>query len=84
MNEVLIGSITLFAGSFEPVGWMFCDGRLLSPSQYQQLCSIISNTYGGDGQTTFALPNLPPVAAVGGKRTLRYIINLHGAYPSRP
>jgi microcystin-dependent protein len=59
-----IGQIGLFAGNFEP-GWMIADGRLLAISEYSALFSIIGTTYGGDGQTTFALPDLRGRVAVG-------------------
>ena len=48
----------MFAGSFAPAGWMTCDGQLLPISEYDTLFNLIGTTYGGDGQTTFALPNL--------------------------
>jgi len=48
----------MFAGNFAPAGWNFCDGSLLQISQYSALFNLIGTTYGGDGQTTFALPNL--------------------------
>ena len=53
-----IGQITMFGGNFEPVGWKFCHGQLLSTSEYQALFSILGTIYGGDGRTTFALPDL--------------------------
>lgn len=53
-----VGLITVFAGNFAPVGWFPCDGRLLAISEYDVLFNLIGTTYGGDGQTTFALPNL--------------------------
>jgi microcystin-dependent protein len=53
-----IGEIRMFAGNFEPAGWMFCNGQLLPISEYEALFNLIGTTYGGDGQTTFALPNL--------------------------
>lgn len=53
-----IAQITLFAGNFEPVGWKFCHGQLLSTSQYEALFSILGTIYGGDGRTTFGLPDL--------------------------
>lgn len=56
--EPLIGSIMMFAGDFAPQGWALCDGQLLPISQNQALFSIIGTTYGGDGKTTFALPDL--------------------------
>lgn len=53
-----IGEIRLFAGTFAPVGWHLCDGSLLSISQNEALFTLIGTTYGGDGQTTFGLPDL--------------------------
>lgn len=54
----LLGEIRLFAGNFAPLGWAFCDGRELSIAQNTALFSLLMNTYGGNGQTTFALPDL--------------------------
>jgi microcystin-dependent protein len=48
----------MFGGSFAPAGWMFCDGQLLPISENDALFTLIGTTYGGDGQETFALPNL--------------------------
>jgi len=56
--EEMIGVIKMFAGNFAPRGWALCDGQLLSISQYSALFSILGTTYGGDGRTTFALPDL--------------------------
>lgn len=53
-----LGEIILFAGKSAPSGFLPCDGRLLSVTQYQILFSLIGTTYGGDGRTTFALPDL--------------------------
>lgn len=64
-DEGLIGEIRLFAGTFEPRNWAFCDGRLMSIAENEALYTIIGTTYGGDGQTTFALPDLRSRAAVG-------------------
>lgn len=58
MDEAFIGTIMMFGGSFAPKGWALCNGQLLPISQNQALFSILGTTYGGDGQTTFALPNL--------------------------
>lgn len=58
MLDPFIGSIVLFAGSYAPRGWAFCDGQLLAINTNQALYSILGNTYGGDGRTTFALPDL--------------------------
>ena len=56
--EGTLGEIKGFAGNFAPRGWAYCDGQLLSISQNQALFSILGTTYGGDGRTTFALPDL--------------------------
>ncbi|MCW3786698.1 phage tail protein [Plebeiibacterium sediminum] len=57
-QEAMIGEIRMFAGNFAPRGWALCDGQLLSISQNTALFSILGTTYGGDGRTTFALPDL--------------------------
>ncbi|MFK7797785.1 MAG: phage tail protein [Aureispira sp.] len=56
--DPFIGEIKLFAGNFAPRAWAFCDGQLLPISQNSALFSILGTTYGGDGRTTFALPDL--------------------------
>jgi microcystin-dependent protein len=58
MNDGFIGEVRLFAGNFAPRSWAFCDGQLLAISANSALFSIIGTTYGGDGRTTFALPDL--------------------------
>ncbi|ACL59739.1 phage tail protein [Methylobacterium nodulans] len=58
MSEPFIGEIILFAGNFAPRGWAFCNGQILSIAQNTALFSILGTTYGGNGQTTFALPDL--------------------------
>src|SRR5688572_5350285 len=58
MSEPFIGEIIMFAGNFAPRGWAFCSGQLLSIAQNTALFSILGTTYGGNGQTTFALPDL--------------------------
>ncbi len=58
MGTPYIGEIRMFAGNFAPRGYAFCDGRILAISQYDVVFNLIGTTYGGDGQTTFALPNL--------------------------
>ena len=58
MGEQLLGSIMLFAGNFAPRQWAFCDGQLLAISSNDALFSILGTTYGGDGRTTFGLPDL--------------------------
>lgn len=57
MSEVFIGSIQPFGFDFAPRGWMICNGRLLSIAQYDALFALIGTTYGGDGVTTFAIPD---------------------------
>ncbi len=58
MGEPYVGEIRMFGGSFPPSGWMFCDGALLPISENETLFNLIGTTYGGDGQSTFALPDL--------------------------
>src|SRR5689334_1220833 len=58
MSQPYVGEIRIFAGNFEPAGWMFCEGQLLPISEYETLFNLIGTTYGGDGQSTFALPDL--------------------------
>jgi microcystin-dependent protein len=58
MAQPYVGEIRMFAGNFPPVGWMFCDGQLLPISENEVLFQLIGTTYGGDGESTFALPNL--------------------------
>jgi microcystin-dependent protein len=65
MAEPFIGQITLFAGNFAPRGWAFCQGQLLAIAQNTALFSILGTTYGGNGQTTFALPDLRGRTPVG-------------------
>ncbi|HEX8434244.1 phage tail protein [Archangium sp.] len=86
MSEPLIGEIRMFAGPFAPRGWAPCDGRLLSISQNSALFSVLGTAYGGDGMTTFALPDLrgrvprdeqPPSTQVS------FIIALDGSFPAR-
>ena len=58
MAQPYVGEIRLFAGNFAPAGWMFCDGQLLPIAENETLFQLIGTTYGGDGQSTFALPDL--------------------------
>ena len=84
--EPFIGEIIRFTGNYAPRYWAFCEGQLLQISQNTALFSIITNTYGGDGRTTFALPDLrkqektDPLVKDGRGR---HIIALEGIYPSR-
>ena len=58
MAQPYVGELRLFAGNFAPAGWMFCAGQHLSIPEYEPLFSLIGTSYGGDGQNTFALPDL--------------------------
>jgi microcystin-dependent protein len=58
MAQPYVGEIRMFGGNFAPAGWMFCAGQLLPISENETLFQLIGTTYGGDGQSTFALPNL--------------------------
>jgi microcystin-dependent protein len=87
MDEPLMGTVILFAGNYAPMGWSFCEGQKLSIVQNAALYSLLGTTYGGDGQMTFALPDLRGKAPgdtsaeqLGG---LHYIIAIEGSYPSR-
>ena len=67
--EPYIGEIRIFAGNFAPVGWLYCQGQLLSIAEYDTLFNLIGTTYGGDGQTTFGLPDLRSRVVVGQGRS---------------
>ena len=69
--DPFIGEIKMFGGNFAPQGWAFCNGQLLPIAQYDALFNLIGTTYGGDGQTTFALPDLRG----------RTPIHMNSAYP---
>src|SRR5882757_2095560 len=58
MAQPYVGEIRMFAGNFAPAGWMFCQGQLVPISEQETLFNLIGTTYGGDGQSTFALPDL--------------------------
>ncbi len=58
MAQPYVGEIRMFGGNFPPAGWMFCDGQLLPISEYETLFNLIGTTYGGDGQSSFGLPDL--------------------------
>jgi microcystin-dependent protein len=78
--EPFLGQVELFAFNFAPQGWAACEGQLLPINQNQALFSLLGTTFGGNGQTTFALPDLPGKAPGDG---LAYYIALQGIYPSR-
>lgn len=75
MSDVFISEIRIFSGNYAPAGWAFCDGRLLLISQHGLLFKLIGTTYGGNGTTNFALPNLcgrvPMHAGQGGGLSAR-------------
>ena len=78
--EPFLGQIQLLPYNFAPRGWEFCEGQLLPISQHTALFSLLGTMYGGDGKTTFALPNLK------GKEPhhhLHYCIALEGIFPAR-
>jgi len=80
ISEPTIAEVVLFAGNFPPRNWAFTEGQLLSISSNTALFSLLGITYGGDGRTTFALPDMRCLEAEGGPR---HIIALVGVYPSR-
>ncbi len=65
MSEPFIGEIRVFGFNFAPRGWAFCQGQIMSIAQNTALFSLLGTTYGGDGQTTFALPDLRSRSVVG-------------------
>jgi microcystin-dependent protein len=65
MVQPYVGEVRMFGGSFAPAGWAFCNGQSLSVSEYQALFALIGTTYGGNGTTTFDLPNLQGRLCVG-------------------
>ncbi|HMI78753.1 MAG TPA: tail fiber protein [Ferruginibacter sp.] len=58
MGQPYVGEIRMFGGNFNPAGWMFCDGAVLPISENEVLFQLIGTSYGGDGEETFALPDL--------------------------
>jgi microcystin-dependent protein len=58
MAQPYVGEIRMFGGNFAPAGWMFCEGQILPISENETLFQLIGTTYGGDGESTFALPDL--------------------------
>ena len=65
MSDPFISQIMMFGANFPPRGWAFCDGQLLAISQNQALFALLGTTYGGDGETTFGLPDLRGRVAIG-------------------
>ncbi|MBL0386543.1 phage tail protein [Tumebacillus sp. ITR2] len=95
MSEPYMGEIRMFAGNFAPVGWALCQGQVLSIAEYDALFALLGTTYGGDGVTTFALPDLQgrvplqsnstyPLGAKAGSETVTLITNQLPAHSHAP
>jgi len=82
MSNPFVGEIRMFGGNFAPAGWMFCDGQLLPISENETLFNLIGTTYGGDGQSTFALPNLQSRVPVHPGGAQNYILGESGGVES--
>jgi microcystin-dependent protein len=87
--EGTVAEIKYFAGNYAPRCWAFCQGQMMSIASNQSLFSLLGNTYGGDGRTTFALPKLEDLKTVDqvnyqGNCSVKAIICIEGVYPSRP
>jgi len=80
-EEGYVGEIKIFPATVPPNGWLPCDGRLLPIAQNPALFSLLGNSYGGDGKTTFGLPNIPMPAIVQG---LQGFICQLGVWPTKP
>jgi len=80
MADPFVGQIQLFSFPYAPSGWAPCEGQVLSIAQNQALYSLIGTTYGGNGTTTFALPDLKGKAPDPG---MNYYIALEGIFPPR-
>lgn len=81
MSDQCLGEIRMFAGNYAPEGWAFCDGALLSINEHSTLYSLIGIAYGGDGHTTFALPDLRgrvPISAGPGTTGISYAVGQAG------
>ena len=78
--DYFLGDIVLFPYTYAPLDWMYCNGQILQIQQNTALFSLIGNQYGGDGSTTFALPNLQGAEPIPG---LHFCICVSGIYPTR-
>jgi microcystin-dependent protein len=78
--DIYIGTIQLFPYNFVPIYWQLCNGAILQIMQNQALYSLLETKFGGDGRTTFALPNLTGTSPVPG---MEYYIAMNGIYPAR-
>ena len=81
MDQPILGEVSLVSFDFAPVRWARCEGQLLPIRQYEALFSLLGVTYGGDGRTTFALPDLRKHSPAPG---LHFVIAIQGTYPHRP
>ena len=85
MTNVFLGQITMFGGNYNPRGFAFCNGQTLPIAQNQALFSLLGTTYGGNGTTTFALPNLQsrlPVHQGQGPGLSTYALGQNGGVPT--
>lgn len=82
-SDPFIGEVETFAFNFCPNGWAPLNGQLMQISQNQALFSLLGITYGGDGQTTFALPTAKPVFTADSRTTMLQCISLFGVFPPR-
>ena len=86
--EPILGQIQLFAFGWAPTDWMPCQGQVLPIEENAALFSLLGTTYGGDGRTTFALPDLrghtPSSSSESPDEGMSYCIAVVGVYPSRP
>jgi microcystin-dependent protein len=85
MTDQFVGEIRIFAGNFAPTGWATCDGQLLPISQNTALFSLLGTYYGGDGKSTFALPNLQGSVPLGmgqGAGLGDYVLGQSGGTPT--
>jgi microcystin-dependent protein len=78
--DYLLGQMQLFPFDFVPEGWLLCNGQALQIRQYNALFSLLGINYGGDGKTTFCLPNLANTSPVAG---MEYYMCTMGIYPAR-
>ncbi|NQY30113.1 MAG: tail fiber protein [Flavobacteriaceae bacterium] len=82
--EPFLAEIIMFGGNFAPRGWALCDGQILPIAQNQALFSLLGTIYGGDGRTSFGLPDLRgPHDNIQPFQAVNYIIALQGIFPSR-
>ena len=83
MSGPYVGEVRAFAFGFEPEGWARCDGQRLQIARWPALFELIGITYGGDGQVSFALPEIPGLATSEKGIAVGYCIALEGAAPTR-